>query len=959
MDIRIKLLVMLNILVLSRYIYGLWKLRKITFHYDAVVYLQALMDNWKNTPPSWVGSDPCEDKWDGITCTDSRVTSITLASINLIGEISGDIGQLSELQTLDLSYNKGLTGSLTPAIGNLKKLSSLILVGCGFNGPLPDTLGSLPQLSYLALNSNGFTGPIPASMGNLSKLYWFDIADNEISGSLPVSDGPTPGLDLLFNAKHFHFGKNKLSGQIPSKLFSSKMTLKHVLFEDNRLTGTIPLTLALVQTLEVLRLDRNLLSGDVPSNINNLTRISQLFLSNNKFDGPLPNLTGMEILNYLDMSNNSFIPSEIPPWFSSLQSLTTLMMQDTRLQGEVPADIFSIPQIETVVLRNNQLNGTLDFGASYSTSLRLIDMNSNLISVFAQRGTYSADLILTSNPICMETVATEAPYCDPGTESNSSYSTPPNNCIPATCGSDQISSPKCTCSYPYTGTISFRAPSFSNLGNSTIYTSLQNSIMISLESNQLPVDSVSLAHPKKNSDDYLELTLDIFPTGDNERFDRLEITRIAFVFSNQTYKPPHAFGPYFFLAHNYDFFSDAPKGKHKSISIGVIIGISVGGCVLVLLLVIAGVYAYHQKGRAERANIKNNPFDSWDPDKGSGARPQLKGARSFTFEELKLCTNNFAAAANIGSGGYGMVYRGSLPNGQLVAVKRAQQGSTQGGHEFKTEIELLSRVHHKNLVSLVGFCFDEGEQMLVYEYVVNGTLKDSLSGRTGIRLDWMRRLKITLGAARGLQYLHELADPPIIHRDVKSTNILLDERLTAKVSDFGLSKPLGEAETHVTTQVKGTMGYMDPEYYMTQQLNEKSDVYSFGIVMLELITARNPIEKGKYIVRQVKEAMETGKDLYNLHEILDPILGLSSQQLQGLERFVDVAMRCVEETGIRRPKMNEVVKEIENIMELAGVNPDVESTSTSESYEGKRSSHPYLNDFSYSGGRLHSDLEAK
>lgn len=487
-------------------------------------------------------------------------------------------------------------------------------------------------------------------------------------------------------------------------------------------------------------------------------------------------------------------------------------------------------------------------------------------------------------------------------------------------------------------------------------------MMKSFESNQLPVDSVSLSQPTKDSNDYLVINLDIFPSG-GERFNRSGISQIGFLLSNQTYKPPHTFGPYFFIGHNYDFFADASNRRHKSISIGLIIGVVAGGCVLLLLLIVSGVYAFCQKGKAERATKKNTPFASWDPDKGGGDCPQLKGARSFTFDELKACTNNFSVATNIGSGGYGMVYRGTLPNKQLVAIKRAQLRSTQGGLEFKTEIELLSRVHHKNVVGLVGFCFDEGEQMLVYEYVVNGTLKDSLSGRSGIRLDWMRRLKIILGAARGLQYLHDLADPPIIHRDVKTTNILLDERLNAKVADFGLSKPLGDADrTHVTTQVKGTMGYMDPEYYMTQQLTEKSDVYSFGIVMLELITARNPIEKGKYIVREVKENMDKRKDLYNLREVLDPTIGLTNE-LQGLEKFVDIALRCVEDTGHQRPRMSEVVKEIENIMELAGFNPNAESASTSESYEGKSNDrgHPYLKDslFSYSGGLLDSNLEAK
>nr|POE48273.1 putative leucine-rich repeat receptor-like protein kinase [Quercus suber] len=208
-------------------------------------------------------------------------------------------------------------------------------------------------------------------------------------------------------------------------------------------------------------------------------------------------------------------------------------------------------------------------------------------------------------------------------------------------------------------------------------------------------------------------------------------------------------------------------------------------------------------------------------------------------------------------------------------------------------------VHHKNLISLVVFCFDQG--------------------KLGFRLDWTRRLKITLGTARGLAYLHELANPPIIHRDIKSTNILLDEHLNAKVSDFGLSKPMGEGEKgHVSTQVKGTMGYMDLEYYMTQQLTEKSDVYNFGVVMLELITTRMPIERRKYIVRVVQTEIDRTKDLYNLQEILDPTIGLQTS-LKGLEKFVYLAMRCFEESESNKSTMGDMVKEIEDIMQMVVV----------------------------------------
>ncbi|XP_039160980.1 probable leucine-rich repeat receptor-like protein kinase At5g49770 [Eucalyptus grandis] len=284
-----------------------------------------------------------------------------------------------------------------------------------------------------------------------------------------------------------------------------------------------------------------------------------------------------------------------------------------------------------------------------------------------------------------------------------------------------------------------------------------------------------------------------------------------------------------------------------------------------------------------------------------------------------------------------VVYRGTLPSGTPVAIKRAQQGSMQGGVEFKNEIELLSRVHHKNLVSLVGFCSEHGEQLLVYEFLPNGTIKESLSGFSS-------------------------QESKESDRDIKSTNILLDDHLNAKVADFGVSKPMGDGERgHVTTQVKGTMGYLDPEYYMTEQLTEKSDVYSFRVLMLELLTARRPIEQSRYIVREVRVLMNKDKDLYNLQGILDPAIGLGTS-LKGLERFVELAMRCVEESGADRPTMGEVVKEIENIMVFAGLNPKAESATTSASYEEASkgyATHPYHNeDFSkYSGGFPPSRIE--
>jgi Leucine-rich repeat (LRR) protein len=706
----------------------------------------------------------------------------------------------------------------------------------------------------------------------------------------------------------------------------------------------------------VLRLDRNKLIGDIPSYLNNLTNLNELYLANNRFTGTLPNLTSLTSLYTLDVSNNTLDFSPIPSWISSLPSLSTLRMEGIQLNGPIPISFFSPPQLQTVILKRNSIVESLDFGTDVSSQLEFVDLQYNEITDYKPSANKVLQVILANNPVCLE--AGNGPsYCS-AIQHNTSFSTLPTNCSP--CEPGMEASPTCRCAYPFMGTLYFRSPSFSGLFNSTNFSILQKAIADFFKKFNYPVDSVGVRNIRENPTDHqLLIDLLVFPLG-RESFNQTGMSLVGFAFSNQTYKPPPIFGPYIFKADLYKQFSDvevSSKSSNKSILIGAVVGV----VVLLLLLTIAGIYALRQKKRAERATGQNNPFAKWDTSKSSIDAPQLMGAKAFTFEELKKCTDNFSEANDVGGGGYGKVYRGILPNGQLIAIKRAQQGSLQGGLEFKTEIELLSRVHHKNVVRLLGFCFDRNEQMLVYEYISNGSLKDSLSGKSGIRLDWTRRLKIALGSGKGLAYLHELADPPIIHRDIKSNNILLDENLTAKVADFGLSKLVGDPEkTHVTTQVKGTMGYLDPEYYMTNQLTEKSDVYGFGVVLLELLTGRSPIERGKYVVREVKTKMNKSRSLYDLQELLDTTIIASSGNLKGFEKYVDLALRCVEEEGVNRPSMGEVVKEIENIMQLAGLNPNSDSATSSRTYEDaiKGSGDPYGSEsFQYSGNFPASKLE--
>ncbi|KAM2625657.1 hypothetical protein TB1_032492 [Malus domestica] len=561
-------------------------------------------------------------------------------------------------------------------------------------------------------------------------------------------------------------------------------------------------------------------------------------------------------------------------------------------------------------MKNNAFNDTFNMGDNFSPQLTLVDLQNNKIQKITLGFEYKHTLILVGNPLCNESSLSS--FCQP--QSNTKTYATSTGCPSITCPGGQQPSPQsCQCGYPFEGTLNFQAPPFRDLTNVTLFQSLET---ILWEKLNFTPRSVSLNNPYFDTADHLKIHVALFPpTG--TYFNRSEIIRIGLNMSHQIHKPPKEFGPFSFIAAPYNF----PDTHKSSMSTGVIVGISVSCLVLVVGLVVVEIYAIRQKKRAERAIGLSRPFTSWAPSgNDSGGAPQLKGARWFSYDELKRCTNNFSDSNEIGSGGYGKVYRGMLSDGQVIAIKRAQQGSMQGGLEFKTEIELLSRVHHKNVVGLLGFCFEQGEQMLVYEFMPNRTLRESLSGRSGIHLNWKRRLRISLGSARGLAYLHELANPPIIHRDVKSTNILLDEHLMAKVADFGLSKLVNDSgKGHVSTQVKGTMGYLDPEYYMTQQLIEKSDVYSFGVVMLELITARQPIEKGKYIVREVRLVMDKNdEEHYGLRELIDRNIR-NSGTLIGFGRFLELAMQCVEESAADRPTMSEVVKAIETILQNDGL----------------------------------------
>ncbi|WOL03415.1 serine/threonine-protein kinase PBS1-like [Canna indica] len=290
--------------------------------------------------------------------------------------------------------------------------------------------------------------------------------------------------------------------------------------------------------------------------------------------------------------------------------------------------------------------------------------------------------------------------------------------------------------------------------------------------------------------------------------------------------------------------------------------------------------------------------------------------RCFTFAELTAATNNFKAECLVGEGGFGRVYKGHLAGtNQDIAVKQLEKNGLQGNREFLVEVLMLSQLHHQHLVNLIGYCVDGDQRILVYEYMQLGSLEDHLLDLSAEKkpLDWNTRMKIAEGAAKGLEYLHDIANPPVIYRDFKASNILLDENYEPKLSDFGLAKvgPVGD-KTHVSTRVMGTYGYCAPEYALTGQLTKMSDVYSFGVVFLEIITGRRAIDTARPSSEQhlVHWAEPLFKDKKRFVEMADPLLK-GSYPVKGLYQALAVAAMCLQEDSSNRPIISDVVTALE------------------------------------------------
>ncbi|XP_057821766.2 probable LRR receptor-like serine/threonine-protein kinase At1g06840 isoform X2 [Cryptomeria japonica] len=863
---------------------------------------QSLGDPFNNLK-SWKDGDPCNTPWKGVICSVNasthgylHVTQLELLTLKLTGQLAPEIGQLQQLKILDFMWNN-ITGTIPKEIGNITTLELLLLNGNHISGSLPEEIGYLPKLDRIQIDQNNISGPLPVSFANLN------------------------------TTKHFHMNNNSISGQIP-KEFARLPKLVHLLLDNNNLSGELPPEIWSIPNLLILQLDNNkLINGTIPSSYTNMNKLLKLSLRNCSLQGSIPDFSSIPFLGYLDLSYNS-LTGGIPSTKLS-ENMTTVDLSHNKLNGTIPSSFADLPQLQRLSLDNNELSGAVPAGIGLnvsftSNSTLLLDFQNNSISTVNASTIINVQNItmrLEGNPVCRQDNSSAiARLCgnngtiSDGESSNRVATCKINSCAPP--DFEYIPDSDCFCVAPFEVGYRLKSPGF------TYFTPYLNSFEeyltsgLSLNLYQLFIEKYVWEEGPR-----LAMNLKFFPPKNQSVriFNDSEVQRIRQMFAEWKIIDSDIFGPYEWINitltgpykrdnEESSGGSGLSKGALAGIVVGVIFGTTFVSSVIVVMVM--------------KRHIKHKNIASKRKLLEARKRVKVAGVKDFDFDEMALATNNFNTSMQVGQGGYGKVYKGILADGMVVAIKRAQEGSLQGEKEFSTEIELLSRVHHRNLVSLVGYCDDQGEQMLVYEYMANGTLRDHLSGSKK-PLNFAQRLHIALGAARGILYLHNEANPPIFHRDIKATNILLDHRFNARVADFGLSRlaPLpdleGSAPGHVSTVVKGTPGYLDPEYFLTHKLTDKSDVYSFGVVLLELLTGMHPISHGKNIVREVNMAYQSGMMI----SLID--LKMGSYPSESLEPFATLALSCCKDETDARPSMAEVVHQLEQIFKIT---PGVDTT---------------------------------
>ncbi|CAL9093869.1 unnamed protein product [Musa acuminata var. zebrina] len=826
----------------------------------ALTYLDLTGNNFTGPIPPSFGRFP-------------RIRALSLVANLLTSTVPAFLGNLTTLRQLNLSYNPFAPGEIPPSLGNLSSLEILWLAGCNLVGDIPPSLGQLSELADLDLSTNALSGRIPESIVNLSSIVQIELYNNSLSGPIPLGFGKSSSL-LQIDAS-----MNQLEGPLPEDLFDAPL-LESVHFYSNRLIGAIPAGVSRSTSLIELRLFANRLNGSLPADLGKNSPLMLLDLSDNMLSGEIPgSICDRGVLEELLLINNLF-SGGLPVGLSRCQTLTRVRLRNNQLFGEVPAGFWGLPHLWLLELRGNSLSGGISplISGAANLSKIVIDDNRFTGSIPSEMGALSKLYEFSA--------------------SNNQFSGP----LPASLGN------------------------LEELGQLDLHRNLLSGELLRGIRSWKKLSELNLADNKFTGSippelgdlpvlNYLDLSGNLLTGSIPIQLENLKLNEFNLSNNDLSGAVPPLFSRDVYrnsFLGNPGLCNGMPGLCPVSRSTGdqrSFIWLLRSIFILASLIFAVGVAWYVWRHRKYKQAKQGTEKSKWT----------LTSFHKLGFSEYEIldCLDEDNV---IGSGGSGKVYKAVLSNGETVAVKKlwgtskkdVENVNHSADDGFEAEVATLGKIRHKNIVKLWCCCTTKDCKLLVYEYMPNGSVGDLLHGSKGGLLDWPTRYKIALDAAEGLSYLHHDCMPPIVHRDVKSNNILLDGEYGAKVADFGVAKAvemIGKGPKSMSV-IAGSCGYIAPEYAYTLRVNEKSDIYSFGVVILELVTGKLPVDPEfgeKDLVKWVSCTMEQkGTD-----HVIDPKLYMHHRE--EMRRVLGIGLLCTSSLPINRPSMRRVVKMLQEV----------------------------------------------
>ncbi|XP_062087980.1 tyrosine-sulfated glycopeptide receptor 1 [Humulus lupulus] len=856
----------------------------------------------------------------------SSLEFLDFSSNEFNGVFPRGIGGCSKLRIFRAGFNN-LTGPIPDEIYNVVTLEQISLPVNHFSGPI-DGVVQLTNLRILELYSNQLNGTIPEGIGNLASLDKLLLHINYFTGSIPLS------LKNCTNLSTLNLRVNYLVGNLSDFDFSKLQRLTILDLGNNNFTGELPRSLYSCKSLTAVRLAGNQLRGEVSPEIIELKSLSFLSISNNSLTNitvALKILKEIKTLTTLVLSKNFM--SELMPQDDDLlepdgfQNLQVLAFGGCLLSGRVPPWLSRLKKLQVLDLSVNLIAGPIPGWFGMLPSLFYLDLSTNLITgEFPKELCGLPALVSSGQSELINRSFLELPvFVMPNNVTNQQY--------------NQLSS----------------LPPALYLCNNYLSGSLPTEIgqLKFLHVLELNNNSFSGTIPDQMSIltnlERLDLSKNHLTGGIPASLKGLHFLSFFSVASNDLQGPVPSGGQFdTFPSSSFDgnpglcgppsvqrsCSSQSPTTHHhhqrrtnKKLLVGVIIGSCFGASIIIGVLL--SLWILSTRRILPRGDSDKIDFDTISCNSNLAVAPEIdkdasivilfpnntKDIKDLSLAEILKATDNFNQANIIGCGGFGLVYKATLADGTMLAIKKLSGDLGLMEREFKAEVEALSTAQHENLVSLQGYCVHDGCRLLIYSYMENGSLDFWLHEKTDgpSQLDWPTRLKILQGASFGLAYMHRICEPHIVHRDIKSSNILLNEKFEAHVADFGLSRLILPYQTHVSTELVGTLGYIPPEYGQAWVATLRGDMYSFGVVMLELLTGKRPVEvfkprMSRELVGWVQQMRNEGKH----DQVFDPLLrgkGFDDEIVQVL----DVACMCVNHNPFKRPTIKDVVDWLKNI----------------------------------------------